>query len=56
VVIEQYLHDAIDRTEPAQAVQKHLVKRQRKRRKKARAAFFEEWPKLKRRGQEAWIA
>ena len=56
VVIEQYLHDAIDRTEPAQAVQKHLVKRQRKRRKKARAAFFAEWPKLKRRGQEAWIA
>ena len=56
VVIEQYLHDAIDRTEPAQALQKHLVKRQRKRRKKARAAFFEEWPKLKRRGREAWIA
>lgn len=56
VVIEQYLHDAIDRTEPAQAIQKHLVKRQRKRRKQARAAFFEEWPKLKRRGQEAWIA
>jgi CHAD domain-containing protein len=56
VVIEQYLHDAIDRTEPAQALGKHLVKRQRKRRKKARAAFFEEWPKLERRGQEAWIA
>lgn len=56
VVIEQYLHDAIDRTEPAQALGEHLVKGQRKRRKKARAAFFEEWPKLKRRGQEAWIA
>ena len=56
VVIEQYLNDAIDRTEPAQALGKDLVKRQRKRRKKARAAFFEEWPKLKRRGQEAWIA
>jgi CHAD domain-containing protein len=56
VVIEQYLHDAIDRTERAQALGKDLVKRQRKRRKKARAAFFEEWPKLKRRGQEAWIA
>jgi CHAD domain-containing protein len=56
VVIEQYLHDAIDHTEPAQALGKDLVKRQRKRRKKARAAFFEEWPKLKRRGQEAWIA
>ncbi len=56
VVIEQYLHDAIDRTEPAQALGKDLVKRQRKRRKKARAAFFEEWPKLKRRGREAWIA
>ncbi len=56
VVIEQYLHDAIDRTEPAQALGKHLVKRQRKRRKKARAAFFEEWPKLERRGRKAWIA
>ena len=56
VVIEQYLHDAIDRTERAQALGKDLVKRQRKRRKKARAAFFEEWPKLERRGQEAWIA
>jgi len=56
VVIEQYLHDAIDHTEPAQALGKDLVKRQRKRRKKARAAFFEEWPKLKRRGREAWIA
>jgi CHAD domain-containing protein len=56
VVIEQYLHDAIDRTEPAQTLGRDLVKRQRKRRKKARAAFFEEWPKLKRRGREAWIA
>jgi CHAD domain-containing protein len=56
VVIEQYLHDAIDHTEPAQALGKDLVKRQRKRRKKARTAFFEEWPKLKRRGREAWIA
>jgi CHAD domain-containing protein len=56
VVIEQYLHDAIDRTEPAQALGRDLVKRQRKRRKKARAAFFEEWPKLERRGREAWIA
>ena len=56
VVIEQYLHDAIDHTKPAQALGKDLVKRQRKRRKKARAAFLEEWPKLKRRGREAWIA
>jgi len=56
VVIEQYLHDAIDHTKPALALGKDLVKRQRKRRKKARAAFFEEWPKLKRRGREAWIA
>lgn len=56
VVIEQYLHDAIDHTEPAPALGKHLVKRQRKRRKKARAAFFEQWPKLERRGREAWIA
>lgn len=56
VVIEQYLHDATDRTEPGQALQKALVKRQRKRRKKARAAFFDEWPKLERRGRKAWTA
>jgi CHAD domain-containing protein len=56
VVIEQYLHDATDRTEPAQALRDDLVRRQRKRRKRARAAFFEEWPKLKRRGRKAWIA
>ncbi|HSE02898.1 MAG TPA: CHAD domain-containing protein [Methylomirabilota bacterium] len=55
VVIEQYLHDAIDRTEPAQALRDDLVRRQRKRRTKARAAFFEEWPKLERRGRKAWI-
>jgi len=55
-VLEQYLHEASNRTEPAQALEKHLVKRQRKRRKKARAAFFEEWPKLNRRGRKAWIA
>jgi hypothetical protein len=43
VVLEQYLHDAIDRTEPAHAL----------------AAFFEDWPTLKcraeRRGSPARI-
>jgi CHAD domain-containing protein len=56
VVIEEYLHENVDGGEAAQALGKHLLKRQRKRRKKARGAFFEEWPKLERRGRKAWSA
>jgi CHAD domain-containing protein len=55
VVIEDYLHDVVGSREAAHALQQHLLDRQRKRRKKARAAFFEAWPKLERRGRKAWI-
>ncbi|HUM14861.1 MAG TPA: CHAD domain-containing protein [Candidatus Nitrosotalea sp.] len=54
VVIEKYLHDVIDSREAAHALEQQLLRRQRKRRKKARAAFLEEWPSLERRGRKAW--
>lgn len=54
VVLEEYLHEVIDRREATHALQQQLLKRQRKRRKKTRAAFFEEWPRLERRGRKAW--
>jgi CHAD domain-containing protein len=56
MVIEQYLNHATDSTKPAQLLQEQLVERQRKRRKEACVAFFEQWPKLKRRGRKAWNA
>ncbi len=56
VVIQGYLHEAMDRTEPGHALAQSLIRGQRKRRKKARAAFFEEWPRLERRGRKAWSA
>lgn len=54
VVIEEYLHDVIDRREAAHALEQQLVRRLRKRRKRTRAAFFREWPRLARRGRKAW--
>ena len=54
VVIEKYLHDVIDSREAAHALEQQLLRRQRKRRKKARAAFLDEWPSLERRGRKAW--
>jgi CHAD domain-containing protein len=42
--------------EAKHALEQQLLKRQRKRRKKTRAAFFEEWPRLERRGRKAWSA
>lgn len=54
VVIEEYLHDVIDRREAAHALEEQLVRGLRKRRKKTRAAFFHEWPRLARRGRKAW--
>ena len=54
MVIEEYLHDVIDRREAAHALEQQLVRRQRKRRKKIRAAFFHGWPRLERRGRKAW--
>ena len=56
VVLEEYLHDVMDQSEAAHALEQQLLKRQRKRRKKTRAAFFEEWPKLARRGRKVWSA
>lgn len=56
VVLEEYLHDVMDRHEAAHGLEQQLLKRQRKRRKKTRAAFFEEWPKLERRGRKVWSA
>jgi CHAD domain-containing protein len=54
VVLQGYLHEVMDRTEPGHALAQTLLRGQRKRRKKARAAFFEEWPRLERRGRKAW--
>jgi CHAD domain-containing protein len=54
VVIEEYLHDVIDGREGAHALEQQLIGRQRKRRKKMRAAFDRRWPKLERRGRKAW--
>jgi CHAD domain-containing protein len=54
VLLEEYLHEGIDRRQAAPALEQQLLERQRKRRKKSRAAFFEEWPKLARRGRKAW--
>jgi CHAD domain-containing protein len=56
VVIEEYLHDVIDSREAAHALEHQLVGRQRKRRKKTRAAFLHEWPRLARRGRKAWAS
>ncbi|HKW91150.1 MAG TPA: CHAD domain-containing protein [Methylomirabilota bacterium] len=54
VVIEEYLHQIVDRTEGGRDVERYFAKRQRKRRKQTRSAFFDEWPKLERRGRQAW--
>jgi CHAD domain-containing protein len=54
VLLQEYLHEAIDRREAAPTLEQLLLERQRKRRKKSRVAFFEEWPKLERRGRKAW--
>ena len=56
VVLEEYLHEVIGSREAKHALEQQLLKRQRKRRKKTRAAFFEEWPRLERRGRKAWSA
>jgi CHAD domain-containing protein len=54
VVIEEYLHQIVDGTKGGRDVERYFAKRQRKRRKKACSAFFDEWPKLERRGRKAW--
>jgi len=54
VVAEEYLRKVTERTPAGQACAQQLIKQQRKRRKKALAAFSEKWPKLKRRGRKAY--
>jgi CHAD domain-containing protein len=54
VVVEEYLRKVTDRTRAAQALAQRLITQQRKRRKKALAAFRQKWPKLKRRGRKAF--
>ncbi len=53
VVAQERLHTLL-RGRSAGTVASRLVKRQRSRRKAARAAFLKQWPKLKRRGRKAW--
>ena len=50
--LRDWLHAA--RGGPAREAARGLLRRQRDRQKAARAAFFEEWPKLERRGAKAW--
>jgi CHAD domain-containing protein len=56
VVAEERLRAlvAADRRSPAGLLANRLVKRQRARRQAAQLDFFEQWPKLERRGQKAW--
>ena len=54
VVLEQRLRKTPDRSGELRAVKRTLIKLERKRRRGTRAAFREEWRKLKRRGRKAW--
>ena len=54
VVLERRLRETPDRSVELRAVKRTLVRLERKRRKETRAAFREEWRKLKRRGRKAW--
>lgn len=54
VVAEEYLRTVTARIRAAQAPAQPLIEEQRKRRKRALAAFREMWPKLKRRGRKAF--
>ena len=56
VVAEESLRTLVaeDRRSPAALLASKLVKRQRLRRQAAQLDFFEQWPKLERRGRKAW--
>jgi CHAD domain-containing protein len=54
VVLERRLRETPDRAAELRAVKSTLIKLERRRRKETRAAFREEWRKLKRRGRKAW--
>lgn len=56
VVAEKRLRTLVaeDRRSPVARLANELVKRQRVRRQAAQLDFFEQWPKLERRGRKAW--
>ena len=56
VVPEKRLRTLVaeDRRSPVALLANELVKRQRVRRQAAQLDFFEQWPKLERRGRKAW--
>jgi CHAD domain-containing protein len=54
VVLERRLRETPDRSQELRAVKRRLIELERERRKETRAAFREEWRKLKRRGRKAW--
>jgi CHAD domain-containing protein len=56
VVAEERLRGLVDddRRSPVGLLASKLVKRQRARRQAAQIDFFEQWPKLERRGHKAW--
>jgi CHAD domain-containing protein len=56
VVAEGRLRSLVDddRRSPVGLLASRLVKRQRARRQAAQMDFFEQWPKLERRGHKAW--
>lgn len=54
VVLEERLRGRAGRTAGLRAAVKTLIRLERERRKETRAAFRDEWRKLKRRGRKAW--
>ena len=54
VVLEQRLRRTPDRTGDLDAVKNKLIEWERRRRRATRAAFRDEWRKLKRCGRKAW--
>jgi CHAD domain-containing protein len=56
VVAEECLYTLVEdgRSSLVGLVANRLVKRQRPRRQAAQMHFFEQWPKLERRGRKAW--
>jgi len=56
VVAEERLRALVarDAGQPERALAGKLVSRERARRQAAQLDFFDQWPKLKRRGEKAW--
>jgi CHAD domain-containing protein len=54
VIAEEYVRRANGTAPWARSLARQLITRQGERREEARAAFTEEWPRLKRRGRRAW--